>query len=154
MDHSEGLGSQALRMNLPLKSEVQSKPKPPKPKRLSPRTPAENRAYLQYLIGRQRAALLGYMFVAQTSNRIGAAPNCPLQENLVFSKRKGLEVADFVPAGASPTKVEAATRRKGSRGGRMPRQFFVARKILSPSFAKDPQGLNRARFTFSPADFS
>ena len=137
-------------MNLAVKSEVQSEPNSPKPKRLSQRTPARNRAYLKYLRGRQRAALLGFMFVAQTSNRIGTAHNCILQENLVFSTHNGLEVAVYVPAGSSPTKVEAAAKLKGARGGRMPRQFFVARKILSPSFAKDSQGLKRARFTFSP----
>jgi hypothetical protein len=104
---------------------------------LNDRAPMENRAYMKYLLGRERAALLGFLFVIQTSNRIGTAQNLTLKRNLVLTEQNGEEVCVFVPVGASATKVETALRKSGKRGGRMSRQFFVARKLLSPSFSKE-----------------
>ena len=97
--------------------------------RLAPDTKPENASFMRYLLGQQRAAYLGFTFICQTS-RHGAPPD--RGENLVFIREGGEEVAVFVPVGASPTKVETALRKSGKRKGRMPRQFFVARKAGGP----------------------
>lgn len=90
--------------------------------RLAPDTKPENASFMRYLLGRQRAAYLGFTFICQTSNRIGTVHRLTVEKNLVFIREGGEEVAIFVPVGASSTKVE------GKRKGRMPRQFFVAWK--------------------------
>ena len=96
---------------------------------------ASNRLYMKYRLARLRAAKIAFLYTVQTCNRLQTTHTLRLGKNLVFVDENGAEHAVYIPTGASPTKVE--TKRRLKRGqSAMSRQFFVARKVLSPSLSK------------------